>query len=127
MIIWSGSGLLIALICALVVVTLNAIFPNGEEFKFLLMALSALLTGLIWFAFLKMAASLQGKVNAAKQVLENPDAADEKTLKQASQQVKAEPFVHSALRSSLFFIPGRWWPYLLFVLSIVLLVLHFVN
>lgn len=127
MIIWSGLGIMIPFLLGLFIWLTGFLFSGQSNDDYLHMSLACLATAFLWYATLRKSATHLVKVDEAEESLRYPERLGDQERKQAEMLMKSKKGSEMWKDSSLFFIPGKWWPHILGGLSILFLVLHFTT
>lgn len=125
MFVWRGVGIAIVVLFGCMLMLVGLMFTESTSDDALHFAVSSMVTGLIWFAFMKRGAKNKVLLQEAEEQLKRPEYLDDKTRSLAERRVKAKQVLEMWDDSHLFFIPIKWWHFILGGLGIVLLCVHF--
>lgn len=124
MIIWRGFGIAIVFIFGLMYLLVNWVFGKYIDDFPLHYSLTFFLTALVWTATLVRGQTNKRLLREAEEQLQRPELLDEKTRRTAELRIKARKAATILDESDLFFIPARWWHYILGAAGIAFLCVH---
>lgn len=125
MLIWRGLGLMVVVVFGVLLMLVGLFFKKSTTDDALHFAVTAAVSAVVWTLFLRRGAQNKLRVAEAEEQLKRPEYLDEKTRKRAEMFVKGKSMMETFDNSTLFFVPIKWWHYILAGLSVVFLGIHF--